>query len=100
MSIRHVAFDCDTPGCWAYCQVSARHVDSAFAIAAEKYEWSQRDGKHFCGPCSRVPACCRCNPATCRADDTGDHCATAGCAYCLNGCPATDKPCCKEAPSA
>src|SRR5690606_16524518 len=45
---------------------------------------------------ARVPACCRCDPDTCRSDDSGDHCITAGCAYCLNGCPATDRPCCKE----
>lgn len=42
------------------------------------------------------PACCRCDPALCETDDTGDHCATAGCAYCLNGCPAPDGiTCCK-----
>lgn len=42
------------------------------------------------------PSCCRCDPALCESDESGDHCATAGCAYCLNGCPATDRPCCKE----
>lgn len=51
--IRAVAFDCDTPGCYAYCQISARAVASAFGMAVEKYGWSQRDGKHYCGPCTR-----------------------------------------------
>lgn len=53
MSIRGVSFDCDTPGCWAYCQISARHVTSAFAMAVEKYDWSEREGRHYCGPCTR-----------------------------------------------
>ncbi|MCK2219743.1 hypothetical protein MF672_039000 [Actinomadura sp. ATCC 31491] len=42
-----------------------------------------------------MTACCRCVPATRAADDTGDHCITAGCAYCLNGCPADGIPCCQ-----
>lgn len=53
MSIRHVAFDCDTPGCFAYCQISARHPSTAFQIAVERYDWSERDGEHHCGPCTR-----------------------------------------------
>lgn len=53
MSIRSVAFDCDTPGCWANCMISARHVDSAWAFAVERYDWSERDGQQFCGPCTR-----------------------------------------------
>ncbi|MFB9209610.1 hypothetical protein ACFFV7_51100 [Nonomuraea spiralis] len=41
------------------------------------------------------PACCRCDPVTCAADESGEHCATAGCAYCVDGCPAADgTPCC------
>lgn len=44
----------------------------------------------------RKATCCRCDPAACEADEAGDHCVTSGCAYCLNGCPATDRPCCKE----
>lgn len=99
MTIRGVSFDCDTPGCWAYCQIGARHVDSAFARAAERSGWSERDGQHFCGPCTRKaarPACCRCDPSVCETDESGEHCMTVGCALCLNGCPATDRPCCKE----
>ena len=47
------------------------------------------------------PACCRCDPALCETDDTGDHCTTSGCAYCLEGCPAPDKtPCCQNGSSA
>lgn len=40
-------------------------------------------------------ACCRCDPVLCETDDTGDHCTERGCAYCLEGCPATDQPCCQ-----
>jgi uncharacterized protein YfdQ (DUF2303 family) len=43
------------------------------------------------------PACCRCLPAQCASDESGDHCATAGCAVCLDGCPAPDGArCCQE----
>jgi hypothetical protein len=45
------------------------------------------------------PECCRCDPVLCETDDTGDHCATAGCAYCQDGCPATGRPCCKATPT-
>lgn len=46
------------------------------------------------------PACCRCFAGDCETDETGDHCMTRACAYCLDGCPATDRPCCKEATGA
>lgn len=42
------------------------------------------------------PECCRCVAVDCETDESGDHCIERGCAYCLNGCPATDRPCCKE----
>lgn len=43
-----------------------------------------------------APSCCRCDPERCVADDSGDHCMTAGCARCLEGCPATEgTPCCE-----
>jgi hypothetical protein len=45
---------------------------------------------------SRRPACCRCFAGPCETDESGDHCIERACAYCLNGCPATDRPCCKE----
>lgn len=45
------------------------------------------------------PACCRCDPSVCATDETGDHCVTAGCAWCINGCPAVDETrCCQEEP--
>ncbi|MGP4092982.1 hypothetical protein [Nonomuraea sp. KM90] len=42
------------------------------------------------------PDCCRCFAVDCETDESGDHCIERGCAYCLNGCPATDRPCCRE----
>lgn len=30
---------------------------------------------------------CVCDPLLCATDDTGEHCATAGCGACLHGCP-------------
>lgn len=42
------------------------------------------------------PACCRCDPGVCSVDESGDHCVTAGCAWCVDGCPAADPiPCCQ-----
>lgn len=37
---------------------------------------------------------CRCDPAVCLADDTGEHCLTAGCNACMEGCPMDDCPVC------
>ncbi|MEU4578975.1 hypothetical protein [Nonomuraea sp. NPDC023979] len=100
MTISQVVFNCDTPRCLTHVKVAAPDVESAVRLAGEQFGWSQRDGKDLCDLCTRVPACCRCSPVICRSDDTGDHCATAGCAYCMNGCPAADDvPCCKEAPA-
>lgn len=42
------------------------------------------------------PGCCICDPATCLADDSGDHCAARSCGVCLHGCPADDQPCCLD----
>lgn len=43
------------------------------------------------------PPCCRCDPALCAADDTGEHCNTQSCGVCLHGCPApVGVPCCRE----
>lgn len=45
-------------------------------------------------------ACCTCNPIDCATDDTGDHCNSQSCGYCLHGCPAPDdEPCCLDGPS-
>ncbi|TDD54559.1 hypothetical protein E1286_05040 [Nonomuraea terrae] len=53
MSIRGVALNCDTEGCWAYCQITGPTVEAVVEIAVERYEWSVRDGQHFCSPCTR-----------------------------------------------
>ncbi|WDZ87221.1 hypothetical protein [Micromonospora cathayae] len=43
------------------------------------------------------PGCCICDPATCLADDSGDHCIERSCGVCLHGCPApVDEPCCLD----
>ena len=54
MSIRGVSLDCDTPGCWAYCSITGPTVETVVRLAVERYDWSVRDGKHFCGPCTRA----------------------------------------------
>ncbi|MEU8199501.1 hypothetical protein AB0C10_37530 [Microbispora amethystogenes] len=55
MSIRGIAFDCDTPGCWAYCQVLAVNIARAREKAADRYDWStSEDGRDYCGPCTRA----------------------------------------------
>ena len=44
--------------------------------------------------------CCRCNPALCATDDTGQHCTDQACGWCLHGCPAPDdEPCCMDGPT-
>lgn len=53
MSIRGISLDCDTPGCWAYCQLTAPTLEAAVRAAVDRRDWSVRDGKHFCGPCTR-----------------------------------------------
>ena len=40
------------------------------------------------------PACCRCDRNLCNSDDTGQHCETQACGWCLNGCPAPDDNTC------
>lgn len=35
---------------------------------------------------------CRCDPATCEQDDTGDHCEAQACGPCLHGCPLDECP--------
>lgn len=95
MRVRGVVFTCDTPICLTHCQINEPNVEAAFEIAS-KHGWTARNGKHFCAPCTRQPPCCRCDPALCETDDTGDHCATAGCAWCLDGCPAPEgMTCCQ-----
>lgn len=56
MSIRGVSLDCDTPGCWAYCSITAPTVETVVRLAVDRYDWSVRDGKHFCAPCTRAVA--------------------------------------------
>ncbi|MER7500483.1 hypothetical protein AB0L05_27875 [Nonomuraea pusilla] len=92
MSLRGISFACDRPNCWAYRQITAPTIESAFEVAKSKYGWSERDGQHLCAPCTR-PACCRCSPR-CAEDETGDQCATAGCGWCMHGCPAADEAAC------
>ena len=42
------------------------------------------------------PSCCRCDPARCDDWPTDEHaCADAGCALCVDGCPAAmPQECC------
>jgi hypothetical protein len=42
------------------------------------------------------PRCCRCTWATCTTEQDGEHCLDVGCAFCVHGCPAGDRPCCRE----
>ncbi|XTZ17076.1 hypothetical protein ACQSSU_06765 [Micromonospora echinospora] len=47
-----------------------------------------------------IPGCCICDPATCAADDTGEHCTDMSCGVCLHGCPAAvDQTCCLDEPA-
>lgn len=53
MSIRGIEIGCDTPDCGAWCRINQPTADKAREHAAERWEWTHRDGRDICGPCSR-----------------------------------------------
>lgn len=53
MSVRRVEIGCDTPGCRAYCSITAPSPEAAREEAAEQYGWTRRGGTDICRPCGR-----------------------------------------------